>query len=64
LGATMARLSLRLFKMMMMVNIKTEYSFLKKVCTGNTLFSSIINIIINQNQRNNKGIIGDNMGIN
>jgi len=73
LGATIARLSpLRLFELMVMVNIKVVMQILKKSLHWNHpilqyLPICIMNIIIIDTmkiKKNNKGIIGDNMGIN
>jgi len=57
--------------MIMMMTIKAAMQILKKICTASTLFSSIMLTICNVDIiiidtikiRNNKGIIGDDMGI-
>jgi len=50
-----------------MMNIKVAMQILKKICTANTLFYSIILIIMHCEHyhwhNKNKGIIGDDMGI-
>jgi len=58
--------------MIMMMNIKVAMQILKKICTANTLFSSIILTTCNVDviiidtikiRKIIKGIIGDDMGI-